>query len=68
MAQDDTGRPLDKHERYRGEHPIVVEGLKNQFGEQQDHLGMVDEVLESLLHQQARKKKPALRPDDEVDS
>ncbi|QYJ07958.1 ABC transporter ATP-binding protein [Qipengyuania flava] len=37
MAQDDTGRPLDKHERYRGEHPIVVEGLKNQFGEQVVH-------------------------------
>ena len=26
--------------------------LKRQFGEQEDHLGMVDEVLESLLHHQ----------------
>jgi len=26
--------------------------LKRQFAEQRDHLGMVDEVLESLLHQQ----------------
>jgi len=27
--------------------------LKNQFKEQEDHLGMVDDVLESLLHQQS---------------
>lgn len=26
--------------------------LKEQFEDQQDHLGMVDEVLESILHQQ----------------
>ena len=37
MAQDDTGRPLGRHERFRGEHPIVVRGLKNQFGEQVVH-------------------------------
>ena len=30
--------------------------LKSQFQDQKDHLGMVDEVLESLLHHQ---KKPA---------
>lgn len=40
MAQDDTGRPLDRHERYRGDHPIVVEGLRNQFGEQVIHEGL----------------------------
>lgn len=29
--------------------------LKHQFASHEDHLGMVDEVLESLLHHQARK-------------
>lgn len=29
--------------------------LKNQFGDRQDHLGMVDEVLETLLHQQVEE-------------
>jgi CRP-like cAMP-binding protein len=33
--------------------------LKAQFEDQKDHLGMVDEVLESLLHHQ---RKPAVRP------
>lgn len=28
--------------------------LKTQYGERDDHLGMVDKVLESLLHRQAR--------------
>ncbi len=32
--------------------------LKKQFGDQQDHLGMVDEVLESLGHQQAEECAP----------
>jgi len=36
MAQDD-GRTLGRHERYRGEHPIVVEGLVNRFGSQTVH-------------------------------
>ncbi|MBX7496729.1 ATP-binding cassette domain-containing protein [Qipengyuania sp. 6B39] len=37
MAEDETGRQLGRHERYRGDYPIVVEGLKNQFGEQVVH-------------------------------
>lgn len=32
--------------------------LKNQFEDQQDHLGMVDEVLETLLHQQIEEHTP----------
>lgn len=32
--------------------------LKNQFRDQQDHLGMVDEVLQTLLHQQAEDHAP----------
>ena len=32
---NDQGEPyeLDEHERYRGDHPIVVEGLVNRFGD-----------------------------------
>ena len=37
MAQDETGRELGHHERYRGEHPIIVEGLKTAFGPQVVH-------------------------------
>ena len=37
MAQDETGRELGRHERYRGDYPIVVEGLTNAFGEQVVH-------------------------------
>ena len=40
MAQDDDGRTLGRHERYRGEHPIVVEGLVNRFGSQTIHDGL----------------------------
>ena len=40
MAQDDDGRTLGRHERYRGEHPIVVEGLVNRFGSQTVHEGL----------------------------
>jgi CRP-like cAMP-binding protein len=32
--------------------------LKKQFADQQDHLGMVDEVLETLVHQQAEECAP----------
>ena len=32
--------------------------LKRQFEDQQDHLGMVDEVLETLIHQQAEECTP----------
>ena len=38
MAADDTS--LGRHERYRGEHPIVVENLSNAFGEQVVHQGL----------------------------
>ena len=31
---------LGRHERYRGEYPIVVEGLRNSFGEQVIHEGL----------------------------
>ena len=33
MADETTGMPSGRHERFRGEFPIVVEGLKNQFGD-----------------------------------
>jgi len=32
--------------------------LKSQFEDQRDHLGMVDEVLETLLHQQVEEHTP----------
>lgn len=32
--------------------------LKSQFEDQKDHLGMVDEVLETLVHQQAEECTP----------
>ncbi len=32
--------------------------LKNQFEDRSDHLGMVDEVLESLLHEQVEDHQP----------
>ncbi|OOO03394.1 MAG: hypothetical protein USCGTAYLOR_00430 [Chromatiales bacterium USCg_Taylor] len=32
--------------------------LKRQFEDQQDHLGMVDEVLDTLLHQQVEECTP----------
>ncbi len=32
--------------------------LKNQFQDQQDHLGMVDEVLETLIHQPVEELVP----------
>ena len=33
MADEQTPAPTGRHERFRGEFPIVVEGLKNQFGD-----------------------------------
>jgi len=33
--------------------------LKSQFEDRDDHLGMVDEVLESLLHHQPEKASPS---------
>lgn len=43
--------------------------LKHQFQDRDDHLGMVDEVLESLLHQQVEELEPgSVRyPDDTID-
>jgi CRP/FNR family transcriptional regulator, cyclic AMP receptor protein len=32
--------------------------IKHQFEDQKDHLSMVDEVLESLLHHQGKVKRP----------
>ncbi len=32
--------------------------LKQQFAEQEDHLGMIDEVLEALVHQQGAAQDP----------
>ncbi|TMM48718.1 ABC transporter ATP-binding protein [Qipengyuania marisflavi] len=40
MAEDDQGQPLGRHQRYRGEYPIVVEGLQTAFGEQVIHDGL----------------------------
>ena len=37
--------------------------LKSQFEGQQDHLGMVDEVLETLIHQQAEECTPGSERD-----
>lgn len=38
---DDGDEPiLGRHERYRGEYPIVVEGLVNKFGDQVIHEGL----------------------------
>lgn len=43
--------------------------LKRQFQDRDDHLGMVDEVLESLLHEQVEELEPgSVRyPDDTID-
>lgn len=42
--------------------------LKRQFQDRDDHLGMVDEVLESLLHEQVEELEPgsARYPDDTI--
>lgn len=42
--------------------------LKNQFEDQQDHLGMVDEVLETLLHQPVEEHAPGSEryPDETI--
>jgi phospholipid/cholesterol/gamma-HCH transport system ATP-binding protein len=45
MAQDETGRELGRHERYRGDYPIVVEGLTNAFGPQVVHENLDLKVL-----------------------
>ena len=40
MSADDTLAGLDRHARYRGEYPIVVEGLVNKFGDFAVHDGL----------------------------
>jgi CRP-like cAMP-binding protein len=40
--------------------------LKRQFEHQSDHLGMVDEVLETLVHQQARRFTPGSDRDPQM--
>ncbi len=37
MAKQTVSAGHRRHERYRGDHPIVVEGIRNQFGEQVIH-------------------------------
>ncbi|MFL5338309.1 MAG: Crp/Fnr family transcriptional regulator [Geminicoccaceae bacterium] len=39
--------------------------LKQQYSDREDHLGMVDEVLESLTHEQGRRFIPASELPDE---
>ncbi len=40
--------------------------LKRQFEDQSNHLGMVDEILESLLHEQRREFTPGSDRDPEM--
>ena len=40
MALDEEKRELGRHQRYRGEYPLVVEGLVNRFGDQTIHEGL----------------------------
>ncbi|MCV0382557.1 MAG: ATP-binding cassette domain-containing protein [Erythrobacter sp.] len=40
MALDEDKREIGRHERYRGEYPLVVEGLVNRFGDQTIHDGL----------------------------
>ena len=40
MAIDEDKREIGRHERYRGEYPLVVEGLVNRFGDQTIHDGL----------------------------
>lgn len=40
MSEDTVSKRLDRHVRYRGEYPIVVEGLVNRFGEHTIHEGL----------------------------
>ncbi|UVI40399.1 ABC transporter ATP-binding protein [Qipengyuania spongiae] len=40
MALDEEKREIGRHERFRGEYPLVVEGLVNRFGDQTIHDGL----------------------------
>ncbi|PZT85692.1 MAG: ABC transporter ATP-binding protein [Citromicrobium sp.] len=44
MVDESEERALGRHERFRGEFPIVVEGLVNRFGDQTIHNGLDLEV------------------------
>ena len=44
LDQTPRERAPKTHERFRGEHPIVVEGLENRFGEQVVHQNLALEV------------------------
>ncbi len=37
FVNEDYDRHPERHERFRGKYPIVIEGLRNQFGEQVVH-------------------------------
>lgn len=51
-------------QRLQGVTTYLVD-LKRQFDDQSSHLGMVDEILESLLHQQRRTFTPGSDRDPE---
>ena len=36
----DEGEGIGRHERFRGDYPIVVEGLENKFGDHAVHQGL----------------------------
>ncbi len=40
MSEELAQARLDRHARYRGEYPIVVEGLVNRFGDFAVHDGL----------------------------
>lgn len=52
-------------ERLHGVTAYLVD-LKAQFEDSQDHLGMVDEILESLVHQQPQAFTPGSDRDPEM--
>ena len=52
-------------ERLHGVTAYLVD-LKAQFEDNQDHLGMVDEILESLVHQQPQAFTPGSDRDPEM--
>lgn len=41
---DENSKPLGRHERYRGEYPVVVKGLVNRFGDNVVHENLDLEV------------------------
>jgi phospholipid/cholesterol/gamma-HCH transport system ATP-binding protein len=43
-VMDEGSKPLGRHERFRGEHPVVVKGLVNRFGDHVVHENLDLEV------------------------